>query len=474
MRSGLIKTRRQWNTLCLLGALACGCAPVASSAEPQFGQNLAALPVASGVQSTSTVATSAVRLTLAELTDLALSNSPATREVWNAAQAQAAALGVAEAANYPTIDGTIALSRGMSSINTSSGVVSGSTQTRLSPSINLNYVLYDFGARSSTIQAARENLLAATLTQNRTLQDVVLRVEQAYYQLLAARQTIVAAEETLKTAQLSFDVANERRHAGLATIGDVYQAETALAQSRLLLRKTQGETSKFKGTLCNAVGLPVYAKLELMPAEERLPLNEVRLSIEQYLSQAKASRPDLAAAEALARGAHASSEAASGQDKPSLELAMSGGKTYNNFPDNSFNNGSGNATVGINLRIPLFGGFRSSNTILQLQSRAEQLEATRDRIALQIELEVWQAYFDLDTAVAAIDSARSLLKSASQSREVAQARYQAGVGNLLNLLSAQTSEANARMEIIQAEMSWYSSLSRLNNAIGQFSYAGYK
>jgi outer membrane protein TolC len=460
--------------LFLLGALACGWVPVTLSTELKFGQNLAALPVASGVQSTSTVANSVARLTLAELTDLALSNTPATREVWNAAQAQAAALGVAEAANYPTIDGTIALSRGMSSINTSSGVVSGTTQTRLSPSINLNYVLYDFGARSSTIQAARENLLAATLTQNRTLQDLVLRVEQAYYQLLAARQTIAAAEETLKTAQLSFDVANERRRAGLATIGDVYQAETALAQSRMLLRKTQGETSKFKGALCNAVGLPVYAKLELMPAEERLPLNEVRLDIEQYLAKAKASRPDLAAAEAQARGAHASSDAAWGQDKPSLELAMNGGKVYNNFPDNSFNNGSSNASVGINLRIPLFGGFRSSSTIRQLQARAEQLEATRDRIALQIELEVWQAYFDLDTAVAAIDSARALLKSASQSREVAQARYQAGVGNLLNLLSAQASEANARMEIIQAEMSWYSSLSRLNNAIGQFSYAGYK
>jgi outer membrane protein len=155
-------------------------------------------------------------------------------------------------------------------------------------------------------------------------------------------------------------------------------------------------------------------------------------------------------------------------------LTLSGGKTYNNFPDNRFNNGSSNATIGINLNVPLFGGYRSTNLIRQAQARAELLNATQERIASQIELEVWQAYFDLDTSAASIDSARALFRSANQAREVAQARYQAGVGNLPVLLTAQANEANARMEVIQAEMGWYANLSRLNNAIGQFSTSGKK
>jgi outer membrane protein len=85
-----------------------------------------------------------------------------------------------------------------------------------------------------------------------------------------------------------------------------------------------------------------------------------------------------------------------------------------------------------------------------------------------VELEVWQAYYDLDTSDAAISSARALARSAAQSREVAEARYKAGVGNLPDLLSAFASEANSKMEVIQAEMGWYASLSRLNNAIGSF------
>ncbi len=408
-------------------------------------------------------------MTLAELTDLALRNNPATREAWEAAHAQAAAVGIANAGYFPTVDVTVPLTRGKTSINSSSGVTSGTAQTRLSPSISLGYVLFDFGARAATKQAASYNLLAANLTQNRTLQDVVLRVEQAYYQLLGARQTIVAGEETLKNVQMSFDAANARRLAGLATIGDVYQAETLLAQSRLQLRKAQGAASKFKGVLCNSVGLPVNAKLELATMDTQLPTKAVRVTVEDFLSKAKANRPDLGAAEAQSRAAHASVDAASAQGDPSLNLSITGGKTYNNFQSNGLSSNSVNGTIGINLSIPLFNGFKTTNTVRQAQARADQLDATRDRVALQVELDVWQAYFDLDTAEAAIDSAHVLLRSAGQAREVAQARYQAGVGNMPDLLLAQANEANAHMEVIQAEMGWYASLSQLNNAMGIFS-----
>jgi outer membrane protein len=194
----------------------------------------------------------------------------------------------------------------------------------------------------------------------------------------------------------------------------------------------------------------------------------VRQAVEQYLEQAKASRPDLSAAEAKSRAARSSAEVASAAGLPALELAVNAGKTFNNFQFGASNTGSSSGTVGLNLRVPIFSGFSTRNAVHQAQARAEQLDASRDRIVRQVELEVWQAFFDLDTAEAAIESAHALLHSASQSREVAQARYKEGVGNLPDLLLAQSSEANARMEVIQAEMSWYSSLSRLNNAIGNF------
>lgn len=408
-------------------------------------------------------------MSLPQLTDLALRNNPATREAWAMVNVEAAAVGMAEAEYWPTVDATVALTRGKNSVNSSTGVVAGNAQTRLSPGISLSYLLFDFGARSSALDAARYNLLAANLNRNREMQTVVFQVEQAYYQLLAATQTVTAGEEMLKAVLTSLEVVSAWRKAGLATVGSVYQAQTLVAQTRLQLRQAEGAARKFKGALCHAVGLPVNSNLMLADIASPPPLRQVRLSVEHYLEQAKSGRSDLRAAEAQSRAAHAATDVASAQGYPTLDLAINAGKTYNNFQLGAVNNGSTSGTIGINLRVPLFNGWYTTNAVRQAQAHAEQSDAQQQRATLQIELEVWQAYFDLDTAEAAIANAQALSRSAILSREVEQARYQAGVGNLSDWLSAQAGEANARMEVIQAEMGWYSSVSRLNNAIGNYS-----
>lgn len=396
-------------------------------------------------------------LSLAALTDLALLNNPATREVWATARAQAAAVGVAGSTFFPSLDVLVSLSRNRPA--------DAESQTRVVPSIGLSYVLFDFNARGASEDAARYGLLAANLSQNRTLQDVVLRVEQTYYQLLGAQQTVGAAHETLTTAQASAEAAKVRRQAGLATLGDIYQAETALAQTQLQWQRARGDVNKFKGALAVAAGLPVNAPLQLAAPPAQLPVREVSQTVEQYLANAQISRPDLAAAEAQVRAARARADATVAQGRPVIDLSASIGTVYT---DDDANEGSARS-IGLTLRVPLFNGHRTRYAVEQAQAQAEQFAAARDRVARQIELDVWQAYFDLETATVAIESARTLLRSANQSREVAQARYRSGVGNLLELLSAQAAEGNARVEVIQSELDWYSSLARLNNAIGSFS-----
>lgn len=475
MNGGANNKNKHGRAVKLLTAIACACLPLAAYAGLKMDSQLSFAPQAGAQRSAhatgdaSLPPSAAAPLSLAALTDMALRNNPATREVWQAASAQAAALDIAGADYWPTLDANIALTRGKTSINSSGGITTGSTQTRLSPGISLAYVLFDFGARAANKQAASHELLAANLNRDRALQQIVLDVAQAYYRLLGARQSIVAGEQTLKNAQLAFAAANARRRAGLATVGDVYQADTLLAQSRLILRKARGEANKLKGALCNAAGLPVTTQLELAQPEAHPSAREVRRSIDEYLQQAKQSRPDLASAEALARAARANAAVADAQGKPTLSLSASAAKTYNNVQSDGMDNASSSGSIGLNLNVPLFDGARRANTVKQAEARAAQLEAGRERLAQQIELEVWQAYYDLDTAQAASESAQVLLRSAGLAREVAQARYMAGVGNMPELVQAQADEAAARMEVIQAEMGWYASLSQLDYAIGIYS-----
>ncbi len=399
-------------------------------------------------------------ITLAQLTHFALRNSPAAREAWAAARAEAAAIGIAQADFFPQLDALINLNHGRSVSN--AGVLS-QTQTRYGPSLSLSYVLFDFGSRSAAVERARFNALAASLTQNRVLQNTVLEVEQTYYQLLGLQQVLKVNVQTIEQNQAIVNAAKDRLNAGVATVGDVYQAETLLAQALVDQKRTLGELAKLRGQLAVAAGLPVATNLLL----ETIAFNEpiattMQQEVKDLVAQATSYRADLVAAQARVRAALAQVDIAAVENLPKLELTGSVGQTF--FVEDRPR--AENFSVGLNLRLPIFTGFRNTYNLRQARDKVDQATATRDKLFRQTELEVWQAYYDWETAANTIASGTALLRSALQSLEVANGRYTAGVGNILELLTAQTVATNAEVQLIQYRLDWYAALSRLNFAIG--------
>ncbi|MFP5349396.1 MAG: TolC family protein [Gammaproteobacteria bacterium] len=401
---------------------------------------------------------SAARYTLPQLTHLALQLNPQTRAAWAAAQAAAAELGIATADYLPSLDinGTATRSRSA----TSSGLPLPS-QTRYNVNVSVSYLLFDFGARGATREAARANLIAANLEQNQAIQNVVLAVEQAYYQLLGLQALELATEQSLKTAEANLDAVKRRVAAGLATVGDVYQVETTVAQARLNLQQAQGQAAAARGALATAVGLAVDNPLALEPWPAQTPVTEVTAVVEQLLEQARARRPELIAAQARVQAAHANRRAAAAGGRPTLSLAGSSGRTrfvdQDDFPQSS---------VGLTLTVPLFHGFRTTYEVRQAEADRAAAEAERDRLYYDVQRQVWEAYYNQRTAAATIGNAQALQRSARQAAEVARARYRAGIGTVLEVLSTQTAEAQADVQTIQAQLNWYVGLSQLAHALG--------
>jgi outer membrane protein len=433
------------------------------------------LPQVSAPEPLAAVPNSALSgpLSLADLTDLALLLNPRTRQAWFQARAEAATVGIEKADNWPTITGLYSHRIGR--------VISGTTglpvpvQTFYGPNVSLSYILYDFGQREADIEAANYRLLAANLSQNRVLQEVANQVEQAYYRVLAFDYLVRASRESLTNFETAFDAAQRRRSSGLATAGDEYRAETQVGQARLVLTRNEGELSKARGQLANAVGLPVNFPLQLKPVSEKPPVSEIMQSMEMLLEKAKASRPDLIAAEARALAARASALSASRAGLPSLEIVANYGRV--NFTNGGVGaNNTGTALgqraeqdiyqLGFNLRIPIFSGFRDTYTKRRAEEVAAQAESARDQLVSQAELEVWQAYFDLQTSASSVASTANLVKSATESAAAAAARYKGGIGTLLDFITAQLDDTNARVQEIQSFLDWYSALARLNFALG--------
>jgi len=398
-------------------------------------------------------------LSLPELTEFALRNNPRTRQSWLAARAAAAGVGIEKADLLPQLTANFAVTRTQQVTNQGAIVP---WQTRYGPSISLSYLLYDFGVRGFQIETSEYRLLAANLAHNRVLQDVVLAVEQAYYRLIGNDALVRVNVQSLKNAETALEAVGKRRESGLATVADVYRAETLVAQARLNLTRSNGELEKSRGQLASVVGLPVNVGIAVRQLEAPPQTTEISVSIGDLLTRAKASRPDLVAAEAQVRASRASANAVARAGLPTIEVVGGSGRT--SFNDNRPS--ASNYNIGLAIRIPIFTGFRETYSARQAEAQAEAAEAGRDALLRQAEVEVWQGYYDLTTVNSSISSTEAQVRSAEQTAQATLARYQSGFGSILDLITAQQDESNARVQRIQSYLDWFTTLARLQVAVG--------
>lgn len=397
-------------------------------------------------------------LTLMELIDRALRHNPETRIAWDAFRSSEAGVALQRAGYWPQISGTLDAQR-LRPLNFSGRTAP--TQTRYGSSISLSYLLWDFGTRSGLLHQAEFQRDYEELSKDQTLQDVILQVEQAYYQVLGLRAVVTANKQSLKDAQANLDSVKERQSSGLATVGDVYKAEASQAGSRLALEQAKGQLAVAHGQLAVAVGSSPDTALRLAAWDkEEKPLLPTQ-GITELLTEARSARPQLLAAIAQQKAATANLEAVRARGLPTLSFnASTGGTRVAGISASSQFN-----TL-ISLNIPIFTGFGDQAATEQARIQLDSANANIEQLRIQVELQVWQAYQNLRAAKASLASSSAQLKSAKQAADVSTARYRNGLDTILDLLSAQTALANARVQYVQSRLDWAVSRAALGHAIG--------
>src|SRR5467141_4253625 len=404
------------------------------------------------------------QLKLTDVIDIALRNNTATSAAWADARAAAATYGAAKGQYYPTIvlDGTVQAIKRIAS-----GGVGAAKQQSFGPNVNVSWLLLDFGGRSGAIDVTREALLAADWTHNATLQGVVLVVEQAYFLYLGTKGLLEAQQTTLKEAETNLDAAAQRHRVGLATIADVLQARTALSQARLALESTQADLQTTRGALALSMGLPANLPydIEVVP-DTALPPGLVE-GADSLIARAMRERPDLAAQRAQVEQARARISVARSQALPSLSVGGTGSQTYFVQHPGTPTPPAGNSyNATLTLAIPLFSGGAQTFKIKAESAAAEAANQRAHGFEQQVVYQVFNAYYGLRTATQQVRTSRDLLASATESEQVALARYKAGAGSLLDLLTAQAALASARALAIQARLSWNTAVAQLAHAVG--------
>jgi TolC family type I secretion outer membrane protein len=395
-------------------------------------------------------------LRLSDALDLALCNNPLTRESWANAKATAAALGIARSAYLPNVTGNVTLERSRTWNSPAAG-----NQTLLDATLTFDYLLFDFGGRDAAMDLARESLLAADWTHNNTLQVVLLAAVQAYYQVYATAEAVQAAAAAEKASLTSLEATRARLRVGNATRADVLQAQTAYSQAQLNRTQREGDAANARGVLSNQLGLSADREVRIAPPPDLQAQQVAERAVGELIELAKSRRPDLAAAQAQVRAAESNIRLQQALGKPSLSLFGTAGATHA-VPGSDPRSGA----IGLQLSIPFFTGYRNTYQILQAREQLDLQQATRDKLATDVALDVWTAYQNLRTQGQALTTATELLASAQESYNVALARYRAGVGTITDLLNAQSALSGAQLEVIQARFNWNVTKATLAKAIG--------
>ena len=405
---------------------------------------------------------------LSELIDLAEAHNPATRASWERARSQAAALGITRSELYPTL-AAAALSQTESGQAFFGNRFFGQTTQTFELALDLNYTVFDFGARSGRIDAARARLLSANFAFNDTHRSVIDQVEQAYYRLLNSIGQEDSAQASLANAKAVEHAAEERLTNGLATLPDLLEARSATAQAEYDLQAVMGAEEIARGDLATAVGTSASVAIKVQPLDQLPTPDSIGETVEQAINRAFGQRPDLIQQVAEIGAAKATLKEARAAYYPNLSLNVRPAMPSLYAIQRPFDwahTADLTGSVSFNLKWTVFDGGARKSRAAQAQADIHAAEAQTNLKKNQVADEVWTAYSNLNTAFRQHKTAIALLEAASQSYNAALESYKYGLRNLLDVTAAQRSLAQARSADVFARTQVLSALADLAFATG--------
>ena len=441
-------------------------APAAAAAEsPEAGS--AELAANSGASAESVAGPSGL-LSLAGLVDLALRTNPETRRDWETARAQAAAYGAARAAYYPhaSTETDAGYNRILFQVAPGPAVI---RQWQVSPSVDFQYTLIDFGRRRADADYARQRLAAANFIFNRRIQDVVFGVERAFYALSAAEAAVIAAEQNAALAHTDLDAVSDRVRLGLATEPALLLSRERNAQAEFELESARTIVNDAHAAIAVAVGVAANQPLEVENLQHLAIPKSLGQSVDTLIHDAILERPDLAAEVARMRQSEATQNRAHAEWFPQIGVDANYGQenwwyNYNNVP--VINSSQPQYQGLVELKWDIFTGFARLNDDRRTAAdRAAERESVR---ALEIATiaDVWRTYFDFQDALKRYQYALALIAAANESYSANLDTYRQGLSTIVELLTADRDLAAARFTIIQSTADLLTASAAVAYAVG--------
>ena len=397
-----------------------------------------------------TAAQGTLSLTLGEAERLAVANNPQL----SAAQFSAAAsaqIPLELRANFlPNLSGALtAVGADSGSRLAAGGLTNPAVYNRVGSGLMLSQLLTDFGRTNNLVNSAKLHAQAQNQVTQTTRAQILLAVNQTYFGALRAEAVLKVAQQTVEARQLVADQVSALARSNLKSTLDLSFANVNLAEARLLLTNAQSEVKTAYAELATAMGLPrQYEQGGFSLAPEPMP-DALPATVDPLLNAALRDRPELASLRLEQNSAQRFAQAEKDLVLPTIGAAAAAGFVATGDIQVPRRYGA----AGVNVNIPILNGhlFRARRTEAELRVKAA--EQNVNDLANRVSRDVRVAYLNASTAFERLALTAQLLDQARLALDLAQRRYDIGLGSIvelsqaqLNVTAAEIADSSARFD----------------------------
>jgi outer membrane protein len=381
------------------------------------------------------------------------------------------------------------------------------------------------GATLSAPGLRKAQLTAADADIDGALATLQSGVTQQYLTVLQSRDNVAVAQQLLGRDQENLRLAQARYSVGQATLIDVRQAQVQLGQDEVGLLRLQTTQRVAKLLLFEQLGVSAPTAVDSVQLTDTFPVTAPAWKLDEVLTMAEAQNPALQALRARERSASWGVKSASSSWGPSLDLSagwsgftqqlahsndleslanqsgLGAQAQYTACLDNNTirqNNGlttqdcsgfvwtntqrqalldqnhifpfnfiSQPFQARLTVSLPLWSNFSQAQTVSQAKATQQNLEESVRARALQLQTEVSQAYYTLQTAFQAVAIQDTNRVLAREQLQLATDRYRIGSGTFYDLLNSQVAELRAETDYIGAVYDYHKAVAQLEAAVGR-------
>jgi outer membrane protein len=386
-----------------------------------------------------TMAQAPMHLTLAQAQQLAIQNNPSFTAARYTAAAAYQVAPQYRAAYEPSVFGSFT---GVGADNGSrlaaGGLNNPVVYSRIGSGISVGQTITDFGRTSNLMAMAKLEASAQDQVTETTHAQILLNTSRAYFAVLRAQAVLKVATQTVTARQAVSDQITTLAENKLKSSLDLSFAKVNLADAELLLVQAQSDLKAADAELATAMGLPNESGFVLGEEPMPAPMPE---RLDELIRESIQNRPELKGLRLQQGAAERFTKAENALYFPYVGVIGTAGFVPTGYATIPSRYGA----IGINVTIPIFNGglFKARRTEAELKAKAatENVNDLQNRVIRDVRV----AWLNATTVYDRMGLTRQLLEQAKISLDLAQARYDLGLGNIVELSTAQLNVTSAQI-----------------------------